>query len=83
MCCTGVYKPSYDQLNKKIHTQAGLMIPILICQILTPIINKKKNKINTAMNTNQKTPNLESLTLYFIINILFVLVLITIQLANG
>ena len=85
--CTGVYKSSYEDLDKKFTTEIGLMIPILVCQILVPIIQKRKNKLNnvetTVVAANQHTPNHESLTLYFIVNIFFVIAVVSIALANG
>ena len=84
VCCTGVYKSSYDQMKKKITTEIGFFIPILLCQILTPIIQWQKNKLNNMKvqsvhnlkrlnSTNQNVPNLESLAFYFMANIFFIL----------
>ena len=85
--CTGVYISSYEDLDKKFTTEIGLLIPILICQILVPIIQKRINKLNnieaTVVAANQHTPNHESLTLYFIVNIFFVIAVVSIALANG
>ena len=88
--CTGVYHPSFDELNKKIPTELGMLIPILIVQILTPFIHQKKKKLNlvhillkTFKARNQNTPDHESLTLYFICNICFILVVVFIDLCNG
>ena len=58
VCCTGVYKSSYDQMKKKIPTEIGFLIPIVMCQILTPIIQWQKNKLN--MTVKQLPINLHS-----------------------
>ena len=56
ICCTGVYKSSYDLMEKKIPTEICFLIPILICQILTPIIQWQKNKLNNLKNNQSVMP---------------------------
>ena len=67
-----------------------MCIPILLSQILTPIIHwqrKKLNLVNLITKTfkakNQNTPDHESLALYFVINICLILAVIFIGLSNG
>ena len=85
--CTGEYKPSFDHLPKKIPTELGSLIPISLCQILTPIIQWQRHKLNDIEKRfgvkNQKTPQLESMTLYFIMNIVIVAAVIDIGLLNS
>ena len=59
ICCTGVYKSSYDLMEKKIPTEICFLIPILICQILTPIIQWQKNKLNNLKNNQSVMPRLQ------------------------
>ena len=88
--CTGIYRSSFDEMDKKIPIEVGMLIPILIAQIMTPIIHQKKKELNlvhlfkqTFKASNQNTPDHESLTLYFIVNICFILVVVFIGLCNG
>ena len=85
--CTGEYKPSFDHLSKKIPTELGSLIPISLCQILTPIIQWQRYKLNHFENrfgsTNQRIPQLESMTLYFIMNIVIFVAVIDIGLLNS
>ena len=47
--CTGIYHSSFDEMDKKIPIELLMMlIPILIAQILTPFIHKKKKELNLA-----------------------------------
>ena len=88
--CTGVYRSSFDDMDKKIPMETGMLVPILIAQIMTPFIQKKKKDLSlvqllakTFQASNQNTPNHESLALYFILNTLFILVVVFIGLCNG
>ena len=88
--CTGIYKSSFDEMDKKFPAEMGILIPILIAQVMTPYITKKKNEVgivnllqNEMKVTNQHTPNHESLVLYFIMNILFILAVVFIGLCNA
>ena len=83
--CTGVYQSSFDGMDKKIPTETGMLIPILIAQLITPFIYQKRkelNNIQTFKAKNQNIPNHESLTLYFICNICFILCVVGIRLCN-
>ena len=87
--CTGIYHSSFEKMEKKIRIELGMLIPILIAQILTLIIHKKKKELKlvvlltkTFKAKNQNTPDHESLTLYFIVNICFILVVVFIGLCN-
>ena len=86
--CTGIYHSSFDEMDKKIPIELLMMlIPILIAQILTPFIYKKKKELNPVhllkKARNQNTPDYESLTLYFIVNFCFILAVVFIGLCNG
>ena len=82
--CTGVYQPSFDDMPKKIPMEMGMLIPILASQILTPIIHQKMKKLTEDFKAkNQNTPDHESLSLYVIINILFIFVVVIIALCNA
>ena len=87
--CTGVYKPSFDAMDKKIPIEMGMLLPILISQILTPIIHWQKKKLSLAnllhiafKSANQNTPDYESLALYFVTNICFILCVVFVGLCN-
>ena len=86
--CTGIYHSSFDEMDKKIPIELLMMlIPILIAQILTPFIHKKKKELTLVhllkKAGNQNTPDHESLTMYFIVNICFILAVVFIGLCNG
>ena len=88
--CTGVYKSSFDDMSKKVPIELALLIPILIAQIMTPFIHKKKKELNlvnllqkTFQAKNQNTPDQSSLTLYFVMNICLILAVVFIGLCNG
>ena len=86
--CTGIYHSSFDEMDKKIPIELVMMlIPILIAQILTPFIHKKKKELTLVhllkKPGNQNTPDHESLTMYFIVNICFILAMVFIGLCNG
>ena len=86
--CTGIYHSSFDEMDKKIPIELVMMlIPILIAQILTPFIHKKKKELTLVhllkKPGNQNTPDHESLTMYFIVNICFILAIVFIGLCNG
>ena len=85
--CTGMYHSSFDEMDNKIPIEVVMLIPILIAQIMTPFILKKKKELNLVpllkKARNQNTPDHESLTLYFIVNICFILAVVFIGLCNG
>ena len=88
--CTGVYHSSFDGMAKKIPVEMGILIPILLAQILTPFIHRKKKELNlvnllvkTFKAKNQNTPEYDNLSLYFVLNILFILVVVFIGLCNA
>ena len=86
-----IYRSSFDEMDKKIPIEVGIFIPILIALlIMTPFIHQKKKELNlvhlskqTFKAKNQNTPDHESLTLYFIVIICFILVVVFINLCNG
>ena len=86
--CTGVYKPSYDSMEKPFLLEAPFaLVSFLICALLVPIIQKKKyeqNKIDVEkrLETNHHVPDFENFALYFIIIIFYILGLIDLQLMN-
>ena len=76
-------------MDKKIPIEMGMLLPILISQILTPIIHWQKKKLNLAnvltnifKSANQNTPDYESLALYFVTNICFILCVVFVGLCN-
>ena len=88
--CTGIYHSSFGEMDKKFPLEVvGMFIPSLVGQIMTPFIHWKKKELNLAhllkksfQASNQNTPNHESLTMYFIVNICVILVVVFIGLCN-